>query len=65
MTLIEELTNKVAYLEAESVVMKSALREIVACDYRGNMPHEQSIAKRALERVAEFRGKFFNGDKLS
>ena len=65
MSQIEELTNKLAYLEAESVIMKGALKQIVDCDYRGNMPTEQSIARRALAQVAEFRAKFFSGEKIS
>lgn len=65
MNHVEELTNKVAYLEAESVIMKSALKQIVACDYRGNMPTEQSIAKKALDTIADFRAKFFSGEKIN
>jgi hypothetical protein len=34
--------------EAEVARLRGALREIVRCDYRGNMPREQSIARAAL-----------------
>lgn len=31
----------------------SALREIVRCDYRGNEPFEQFIARRTLDELGE------------
>jgi hypothetical protein len=46
-----------AQLMHEIDLMEQALQKIVACDYRGNMPTEQSIAKSTLERLAEMRKK--------
>ena len=36
-------------------LLEQALKKIVACDCRGNMPTEQSVAKTALDRLAEMR----------
>ena len=43
-----------AYLAALARItdLEEALRKIVACDYRGNMPPEQAIARDALGRQA-------------
>ena len=39
------------WLDADDEIhrLRKALREIVACDYRGNMPREQAIARKALD----------------
>lgn len=62
---MSDIINKLAYLEAENTIMKQTLKQIVACDYRGNMPTEQSLAKNALDQLASFRAKFFSGEKIA
>jgi len=46
--LWQALNDDIVRLHAENAHLRDALRRIVACDYRGNMPPEQRIAKEAL-----------------
>lgn len=40
--------NSISSLTARVNELEQALRDILMCDYRGNMPREQEIARRAL-----------------
>lgn len=49
MTVPEDaLRRELVALVTQRNIAEQALRDIVRCDYRGNEPHEQMIARLAL-----------------
>jgi seryl-tRNA synthetase len=59
----EEATRRME-AEADRDRYRDALEQIVACDFRGNMPREQSIARAALatpDTPPDYQARMFDG----
>ena len=50
-TVIDALASTINDLTDDLALVRRALKEIIACDYRGNMPSEQAIAREALAQL--------------